>query len=90
MSSGVQIELKKLLKIKLILLVGQYSQGYYLENKKDSLTETVKAWKQYMPQYLPLPHPSPRNFIWMNKNKWFDRDVVPYLQNTVAKILGNN
>ena len=79
--------LKELSHIKLTLLVGKYSQNYYLHNQKASLTKTVKAWRQYLPQYLPLPHPSPRNFIWMNKNKWFEKKVIPDLQKAVKKIL---
>ncbi len=79
--------LKKLPKIQLILLIGQYSQRYYLDNRKETLTKTVKAYKEYSPKYLPLPHPSPRNFIWMNKNRWFTKEVVPYLQKKVKSIL---
>ena len=83
---------EKLLKasksIKLTLLVGQYAQKYYLgKNAKSNLTETVKAYKEYLPQYLPLPHPSPRNRIWMKKNPWFERELLPELKAEVSKIL---
>lgn len=80
--------LSQMPNIKFTLLIGQYSQGYYLPNKKNTLTETVKAWKEYLPQYLPLPHPSPRNFIWLNKNKWFEKEVTTYLRKKVKSILG--
>jgi uracil-DNA glycosylase len=82
----------KLLKLmkhsKLILLVGQYAQDYYLGNMaKRTLTETVHQFKAYLPQYFPLPHPSPRNNIWQAKNKWFKRDVLPELKVKIQEIL---
>ena len=73
---------------KLIMLVGQYAQNYYLkENKKATLTETVKNFKEYLPRYFTLPHPSPRNNIWMAKNRWFENDVLPELKVAVANAL---
>lgn len=70
--------------IKLILLIGQFAQHYYLGEKiKDSLTETVHAFKDYLPKYFPLPHPSPRNNIWQAKNKWFEKEVLPSLKKQV-------
>ncbi len=75
-------------KIELILLIGQYAQKYYLnESAKKTLTETVHAWKQYAPLYLPMPHPSPRNKLWLKKNAWFESDVVPMLQRKVKKLI---
>jgi uracil-DNA glycosylase len=57
--------LKNLKNTPLILLIGQYAQRYYLKkDRKSSLTETVKCYKEYLPQYFPLPHPSPRNQNW--------------------------
>ena len=74
--------------VKLILLIGNYSQQYYLKEKAlTTLTETVKQYKNYLPRYFPLPHPSPRNNIWQAKNKWFVSTVLPDLQKRVAKIL---
>ena len=74
--------------IKLTLLLGKYAQGYYLGDKvKDSLTETVKAWKTYWPKYLPLPHPSPRNNIWLKKNPWFNKNLIPQLRKKVHQCL---
>ncbi len=73
---------------KLILLIGQYAQNYYLGNKaKSSLTETVHQFNTYLPKYFPLPHPSPRNNIWQAKNKWFAQEVLPELKMTIQKIL---
>lgn len=73
---------------KLILLIGQYAQNYYLGKKaKCSLTETVLHFKTYLPKYFPLPHPSPRNYIWQAKNEWFGQKVLPELKKQVQNIL---
>ena len=80
--------LKQLANLKLIILIGQYAQDHYLKEKaRETLTETVKNFSKYMPTYFTLPHPSPRNNIWMAKNKWFENKVLPSLRNTVARIL---
>jgi uracil-DNA glycosylase len=76
--------LTKMKKVNLIILIGQYSQKYYLgEALKETLTDTVKNYRQYLPQYLPLVHPSPRNKIWQKKNPWFEREIVPILRTIV-------
>jgi len=73
---------------ELILVIGQYAQAYHLGSaRKRSLTETVRAWRAYGPGYLPLPHPSPRNTYWLQRNRWFAAEVVPELQRRVANIL---
>jgi uracil-DNA glycosylase len=80
--------LKQMKKVQLIILIGQYAQNYYLvEALKSTLTDTVKNYKVYLPNYLPLVHPSPRNRIWQKKNEWFEKEVVPELQKIVRKIL---
>ena len=72
---------KEMKKIKLIILIGQYSQKYYLaENFRPTLTENVKNYKEFLPDFLPLVHPSPRNKIWQKKNPWFEAEIVPALQ----------
>ncbi|MEP6676153.1 MAG: uracil-DNA glycosylase family protein [Ferruginibacter sp.] len=74
--------------VKLILLIGQYAQNYYLGDKsKNNLTDTVKDFKKFLPAYFPLPHPSPRNNIWQKKNDWFGITVLPELKKRVKKIL---
>lgn len=74
-------------QIELTLLIGMYAQKYYLQNKKKkNLTETVRSWKQYAPYYLPMPHPSPRNKLWLKKNEWFELEVVPELKKRVKKL----
>lgn len=80
--------LKKMKQVELTILIGQYSQKYYLgERLKPTLTETVKAFREYLPEFLPLVHPSPRNQIWQKKNSWFEKEVVPFLQIKVNEII---
>ncbi len=80
--------LEKLKDIQLTLLIGKYAQEYYLSNEKyTSLTDRVKNYSRYLPQFFPLPHPSPRNFIWQRKNPWFQEKVVPALQQLIQQIL---
>lgn len=77
--------------IELTLLIGQYAQNYYLKkSKKRTLTETVKAFEEYAPKYFPLVHPSPRNVYWLQKNKWFEENLIPVLQMRVLEILKIN
>ena len=74
--------------IELTLVIGQYAQKWHLGNRqKNSLTETVKAWREYWPTIVALPHPSPRNNIWLKKNDWFESDVLPTLREKISKIL---
>lgn len=80
--------LSHLKDIRLTLLVGSYAQAEYLGNdKKRTLTETVAAWKSYMPAYLPTPHPSWRTKHWAKKNPWFEAELVPEIRQLVSKIL---
>jgi uracil-DNA glycosylase len=77
--------------IELTLLSGQYAQDWHLPNNEaDTLTETVKAWRSEWPTTLPLPHPSPRNNIWLKKNPWFVLEVVPALHKRVRGILDSS
>ena len=74
--------------IRLTLLIGQYAQAYYLQTRrKKSLRETVQANRDYLPECLPLPHPSPRNQLWLKQNPWFETEVVPILKARVAAAL---
>ncbi|GAB5525352.1 MAG: uracil-DNA glycosylase family protein [Roseivirga sp.] len=76
-------------EVRLTLLIGQYAQAYYLgDRKKKTLTETVRNFRDYLPDFLPLVHPSPRNGIWMRKNEWFKNEVVPNLQTIVKGAIG--
>lgn len=74
--------------IQLTILIGKYSMDYYLKDrKKRNLTETVAAYKEYLPEYFPIVHPSPLNFRWQKKNPWFEEQVVPELQKMVRACL---
>ena len=74
--------------IKLTILIGQYAQKYYLKDNFSSiLTENVKNHKDYLPNFLPLVHPSPRNRIWQKKNPWFEDDVLPLLQSITQELI---
>lgn len=77
--------LQKLENIELTLLVGKYAMDYHLGNQKN-LTQQIKDWESCLP-YIPLPHPSPRNNIWLKKNGWFEHNVIPEIQKKVASIL---
>lgn len=81
--------LKLMPDIELTLLIGMYAQEHYLgDSKKPTLTETVRAYEQYLAKgFLPLPHPSPRNTFWLKRNTWFEADVVPQLQRKVGDML---
>ncbi|MFM9889818.1 MAG: uracil-DNA glycosylase family protein [Rickettsiales bacterium] len=74
--------------IQLTLVIGQYAiDWHFRDQQKPTLTETVHNWRDYWPSHLPLPHPSPRNNIWLKKNPWFAHDVLPQLKTRVAEIL---
>ncbi|WP_370226951.1 uracil-DNA glycosylase family protein [Mesoflavibacter sp.] len=82
--------LSKMPNIQLVILVGAYAQKYYLKEKgKRTLTETVGEYKTYLPKYFPIPHPSPTNRFWRSKNPWFEKSIVPELQEIVKTILKN-
>ncbi len=74
--------------VELTLLVGQYAQGWYLGNRrKKTVTDTVRAWRDYAPDFLPTPHPSWRTTHWQKKNPWFDEEVIPALRRRVHDLL---
>lgn len=80
--------LEHLPQLKLTLVIGQYAQSWHLKGlRQKNLTETVKSWRDYGNGIIPLPHPSPRNFGWLKKNPWFERDVLPALRLRVHNIL---
>jgi uracil-DNA glycosylase len=74
--------------IELSLVIGQYAMDWHLPNVATrNLTETVRDWRKHWPRVLPLPHPSPRNNIWLKANPWFEAEVVPVLRERVGKLL---
>jgi uracil-DNA glycosylase len=80
--------LKYLPDLEVTLLVGQYAQrGYLGSGQMNSMTETVRAFSAYGPQFFPLPHPSWRSVIWMRKHTWFEQAVIPELRNIVRKVI---
>lgn len=76
-------------KVRLILLVGSYAQAHYLGDRRGkTMTETVLAFRDHLPAFLPTPHPSWRTTHWMKKNPWFARDLLPELQSQICQIIG--
>ncbi len=74
--------------IRLTLLVGSYAQAYYLgKRRKASLSETVRAYRDYLPEFFVLPHPSWRNKRWLKINPWFESDVIPVLRRRVERVI---
>ena len=86
-----QRALDSLIDIKLTLVIGQYSMDWHMpERPKETLTKTVQNWRDYWPALLPLPHPSPRNNIWLKRNPWFADEVLPALQARVRCLIDGN
>ncbi len=72
--------LSSLRQVELTLVIGQYAQRWHLPQVQKNLTETVRAWRDYGPGIVPLPHPSPRNNIWLKRNPWFSEYLLPSLK----------
>lgn len=79
--------LERLKALELTIVIGQYAQAYHLPGPKRSVTENVRAWKDYWPSIVPLPHPSPRNNRWLLNNPWFEAELVPKLKERVSEAL---
>jgi uracil-DNA glycosylase len=74
-------------EIRLTLLVGSYAQAYYLgSSRKKTLGETVRAYREYLPEFFPLPHPSWRNLLWLKRNPWFTKNVIPALRRRIKAL----
>lgn len=81
---------KMMAEVELTLLIGSYAQAYYLgESRKKTLTETVKSNSEYLPEFFPLVHPSPRNRLWMKRNPWFETEVLEILREKIHSIIGS-
>lgn len=75
--------------VELTLLVGQYAQRWYLgADRRKTMTETVRAFRDYLPDYLPTPHPSWRTTHWQKQNAWFDEEVIPEMRRRVHALIG--
>lgn len=75
-------------RLELTLVLGQYAQAYHFGAANTSVTGLVAAWRDHWPDRMPLPHPSPRNNIWLRRNPWFERDLLPALRERVSALLG--
>ncbi len=75
-------------QVELVLLVGSHSQAWYLgKRRRKTMTDTVAAWREYLPRFIPTPHPSWRNTAWLKRNPWFEAELVPELRERVARML---
>ncbi len=75
-------------KVELTLAIGQYAINWHLgERAKTTLTETVRNWRDHWPMLVPMPHPSPRNNLWLRKNPWFEKDVIPVVRVRVRDLI---
>jgi uracil-DNA glycosylase len=82
--------LSRLKNLKLTLVIGQYAQDYHLPNEAASVTEAVQAWRTHWPLTVPLPHPSPRNNLWLKRNPWFEKELIPVLRTRVSDVLARD
>ena len=73
-------------QLELVLLVGSYAQNHYLGRSRETLAERVRRWEDFGPRYFPLPHPSPRNTLWLRRNPWFETEVVPALRERLSHL----
>jgi uracil-DNA glycosylase len=79
--------LRGLRHVQLTLVIGQYAQAWHLPGAGDSVTEVVESWRTHWPQVVPLPHPSPRNQLWLRRHPWFEARLLPALRRRVAEVL---
>ncbi|MGE4071884.1 MAG: uracil-DNA glycosylase family protein [Lysobacterales bacterium] len=75
-------------QLQLTLVIGKYAQAYHFPDSRLSLTEQVGRWLHWWPERVPLPHPSPRNQLWLKRNPWFEEQLLPALRQRVADVLG--
>jgi uracil-DNA glycosylase len=81
--------LSRLKNLELTLVIGQYAQAYHLPDEAGSVTAAVQAWRKNWPHIVPMPHPSPRNNLWLRRNPWFERDLIPALRTRVTEVLAH-
>ena len=79
--------LGRLTQLEITLVLGRYAQAYHFSEASSSLTELVRSWDQYWPTMVPLPHPSPRNNLWLKRNPWFESELLPSLRKRVSEVL---
>ena len=78
--------LAHLRRVELTLVVGRHAQVHHLSGC-GGVTDCVRSWREYWPSVVPLPHPSPRNELWLRKNPWFARDLLPLVRERLAKLI---
>ncbi len=79
--------LSQLKRVELTLVIGQYAQRYHFPDTQANVTELVRAWRSHGPNVVPLPHPSPRNNLWLKRNPWFEQELLPQLRQRVRRLL---
>jgi uracil-DNA glycosylase len=79
--------LSHLSQVEVTIVLGSYAQKYHFGEASSSVTDLVKSWRTYWPNIVPLPHPSPRNNIWLRKNPWFEIELLPLLRQRVSESL---
>ncbi len=72
--------IKAMPHIQLTVLIGRYALDHYLPKQYKTITAAVQDHKKLLPSQIALPHPSPRNNIWLKKNQWFEKQTLPALQ----------
>ncbi|MCI2283787.1 uracil-DNA glycosylase family protein [Colwellia sp. MSW7] len=79
--------LEKLTEIELTIILGKYAVEWHLHSKAP-ITKLAKQWQTLLPlNKIVLPHPSPRNNLWLKKNLWFEKEVIPLLQKKVTALM---
>ncbi|AKJ26737.1 uracil-DNA glycosylase family protein [Caldimonas brevitalea] len=79
--------LQPLRQLQLTLVVGRYAQSWHLSDAGRGVTEVVQGWREHLPTVIPLPHPSPRNQLWVRRHPWFEAELLPVLRERVAEVL---
>lgn len=84
-----ELLLSRLVAVELTLVIGHYAQAYHLRRERATLTETVRNWRDYWPRIVPLPHPSPRNNLWIKRNPWFAHELLPMVRARIGNVLAD-
>jgi uracil-DNA glycosylase len=79
--------LQQLTNIQTTLVIGKYAHDYHFRKSKQGVTTLVADWQSHWPKQIPLPHPSPRNNLWLRKNPWYEAELVPLIQARIKEIL---
>jgi uracil-DNA glycosylase len=79
--------LGELRHLEVTLVIGRYAQAYHFGETGATVTDLVKSWRSYWPQIIPLPHPSPRNNLWLRRNPWFEAELLPSLRERLSEVL---